>query len=311
MRIFEPGREGAEPQNLRVAYPGLTATLAGDRDSGSRAPLGASVTYSLKGDSGETVPEGSRRRGPFTALAIRRRRGFGLTVSHTVSLTEAFRAACLSVAGDEAPAVLHGHGDHPHAAYLALPNVGGRHSDGVVLGLGVAIPNTATEAERDAIRAAVAKVRRLNIERGAIGWELEGVEPESTPWTLQAQRWIGPARRWSTVTPVILDRHPKPSRGFSLEDAIRLSFKNALLPEPSDEEIEVSPVPMLSGAVAPASHVRPARLRGPALHVSVTFSSEMVGPVIVGKGRHFGLGLFAPLADPKGRAPDEYSTRRA
>jgi CRISPR-associated protein Csb2 len=286
--------------------------LAGNRDSGSKAPLGTTVTYGLKVESAEAAKLEERGlSGPFSALAIKRRGGFGLTVSHTASITEALRAACLSVAGDEAPAVLHGHGDHPHAAYVALPNVGGAHSDGVVLGLGVAIPNTATEAERETIRAAVAEVQRLSIERGAIGWKLRSVEPANAPWSLQAQRWMGPARRWSTVTPVILDRYPKPARGFSLEDALRLSFRNALLPEPSDEEIEISSSPMLSGAVAPAAHIRPARLRGPALHMTVTFPSEVVGPVLVGKGRYLGLGLFAPLADPKGKIADEDSTRRA
>ncbi|HEV7774179.1 MAG TPA: type I-U CRISPR-associated protein Csb2 [Conexibacter sp.] len=310
-QTFAPAQGGYGQRDLRVAYSGLAKTLVGNRETGSRAPLGPSVAYVRKSDAVDPTPVGEVRcSGAFAAMVIKKRTGFGLTVSHTTTLTEAFRAACLAVAGDEAPAALHGHGDHPHAAYLALPNVGGRHSDGVVLGLGVAIPNTASEATREAIRAAVAGVDQLIVERGALKWGLGDVKPENAARTLQAQRWMGPARRWSTVTPVILDRHPKPSRGFSLEDALRLSFKNALLPEPSDEGIEVSSTPMLSGAVAPASHIRPTRLRGPALHVTVTFPSEVVGPVLVGKGRYLGLGLFAPIASPQGEAADEGSGRR-
>jgi len=310
-QTFVPAQRDNGQQDLRVAYSGLTETLVSNRETGSRAPLGPSVAYLRRSDAVDPAPVGeARSSGAFAAMTIKKRTGFGLTVSHTTTLTEAFRAACLAVAGDEAPAALHGHGDHPHAAYLALPNVGGRHSDGVVLGLGVAIPNNASKATREAIRAAVAGVDRLIVERGALKWGLDDVEPENAARTLQAQRWIGPARRWSTVTPVILDRHPKPSRGFSLEDALRLSFKNALLPEPSDEEIEVSSTPMLSGAVAPASHIRPTRLRGPALHVTVTFPSEVVGPVLVGRGRYLGLGLFAPIASPQRKATDEGLDRR-
>ncbi len=311
MEVFGPGQEGTERRDLRVAYPGLTATLVGSRDAAPPASLGASVAYSRGSDAAEAAqPHGSPRTGPFAALAIRRSSGFGLTVSHTVALTEAFRAACLSVAGDGAPAVLHGHDNHPHAAYLALPNVGGRHSDGVVLGLGVAIPQTASGAEREAIRAAVAGVTALNIGAGALEWQLTGTEPGDTPRTLQAQRWTGPARRWSTVTPVILDRHPKPSRGFSLEDALRLCFENALLPEPRKNGIKASPTPMLTGALAPCAHIRPPRLDGPALHVTVTFPFEVVGPVLAGKGRHFGLGLFAPLDEPRRSERRRGSTRR-
>lgn len=303
LQAFEPAGEGDGGRTLRIAYPGLTATLLGNRDSGSRAPLGASLAYGFKRDPASARPsEEGRAAGPFATLSIKRRTGFGLTVSHAATLTEAFRAACLAVAGDDAPAVLHGHGGHPHAAYLALPNVGGKYSDGVVLGLGVAIPGTSSEQEREAIRAAVAGVERLSIERGALRWQLEEPRAGDVPWALQPQRWTGPARRWSTVTPVILDRYPKPSRGFSLRDALRLSFRNALLPEPNDEDIAISSTPMLSGAVAPASHVRPARLRGPGLHATVTFPDELVGPVLVGKGRYLGLGLFAPVAEPGGKA---------
>jgi CRISPR-associated protein Csb2 len=108
---------------------------------------------------------------------------------------------------------------------------------------------------------------------------------------------------------MILDRYPKPSRGFSLQDALRLSFRNALLPEPSDEEIRISSTPMLQGAVTPSAHIRPARLRGPALHATVTFADEVVGPVLVGKGRYLGLGLFAPVAGPRGGTGDENVAR--
>jgi len=309
MMSFEPTRTGDGGRNLRVAYPGLTTALLSSRGAELRAPLGASATYRQQPEAA-AASSAIRQDGPFASLAIKRRRraDFGLTVSHVVTLTEAFRAACLSVAGDEAPAVLHGHGDHPHAAYLALPNVGGVHSDGVVLGLGVAIPATASETDRKAIRAAVAGVRHLNIGKGALKWTLKDIEPASAPRTLQAQRWIGPAKRWSTVTPVILDRHPKPAHGFSLDDALHLSFENAMLPQPVDGRFEASRTPSLGGSVAAVSHLRTPRLHGLALHITVTFPVEVVGPVLVGKGRHLGLGLFAPVPERYAEAANRSAT---
>jgi CRISPR-associated protein Csb2 len=60
----------------------------------------------------------------------------------TARLTEAFRSAVLKASVGQAPPALHGHGadGRPHVAFLALPDVGGDHADGHLLGLAVAVP---------------------------------------------------------------------------------------------------------------------------------------------------------------------------
>jgi CRISPR-associated protein Csb2 len=323
-QVFEPsGLAGSDGVHLRVANLGLTEKLLANRYAGSEIQLGASAAYRVRGSEnssggaiagprGRMTPAAAEPnapdRGPFAALLLRRRSGFGLTLSHAATVAGAYRAACLAVAGDEAPAVLHGHGDHPHAAFLALPNVGGRHSDGAILGVGVAIPAKTPSNQVEAIQAAVAGVDRLSIEGGKLSWQLDQIPVDDAPWTLRAQRWSGPARRWSTATPVVLDRYPKAERGFSLEDAIKLAFLNARLPEPSDG-IKTSPTPMLPGGVTPALHTRPERLRGLTLHVTVTFPRPVVGPVLVGKGRYLGLGLFAPVHDYSDGSPKDSRDR--
>jgi CRISPR-associated protein Csb2 len=317
-QTFEPvDYADSDGIHLRIASPGLTEKLLQNRDAGSQAPLAEMVAYRRepdqhtarsnagavvgrdRGEKPHSVEAEPLDRGPFTMLPPKRRAGFGLTLSHASTITAALRAACLAVAGDAAPAILHGHGEHPHAAFLALPNVGGQHSDGAILGVGIAVPNRAdhiSKEEVNAVRAAFAGVDHLNVEQGSLRWQLTDVPAGDSPQNLQAQRWAGPARRWSTATPVILDRYPKANRGFSLEDAIKLAFRNALLPEPS-EGIEASPTPMLGGGVAPALHIRPERLRGLAMHITVAFPRRVLGPILVGKGRYLGLGLFAPLPE--------------
>jgi CRISPR-associated protein Csb2 len=279
--------------NLRVASVGLTDELIAGRFESRTAALGPTIPYGPKDDVRPT--ERTPTRGPFESLLVAHRvSGLALTLSHAVALTEALRTACLSQAGDAAPAALHGHGAHPHAAFLALPNVGGAYSDGTVMGLAVALPQVTPAADREAIRTAFGRVTLLNVANGQLKWRIGAADGSDLPWALQAGRWIGPATRWATVTPVIPDRHPKPRRGFSLEDAISKSFENALLPRPA--KIEVWPAPLLSGALPANSHQRPGRLNGPATHVTVTFDERVVGPIAVGKGRYRGLGLFAPIS---------------
>jgi CRISPR-associated protein Csb2 len=55
--------------------------------------------------------------------------------------------------------------------------------------------------------------------------------------------------------------------------------------------------PLLPGSVnlAPAELGRFAGSKLPFSHLELTFDHAVAGPVVVGRGRHFGLGLCAPV----------------
>ena len=124
--------------------------------------------------------------------------------------------------------------------------------------------------------------------------------PTSAPgaWGLSPERWTaadrGGFRTWVTATPLMLDRFLKRSRG---EDAaVKELFASVLragYPEP--EEVTFSPAPMIKGAPhRPRNGTLPAgRPHRPTVHARITFGELIVGPVLVGSMRYFGLGLFA------------------
>ena len=281
--------EGQGSTALRAPYAGLTDALIASRGADARRHLSATVAYGRPDE-----PAQSHTRGPFDTLVVLERKvGFGLSVEHAALLARALRAAALAQAGDKAPAILHGHGRNPHVAFLALPNVGHRHSTGEILGLAVAVPADASGEERAAIVAAVGRVRTLTIHEGVMPWELATFRGSPDRRTLDPVRWVGPARRWRTVTPIVLDRHAKGQE--PIEDVARLSFANALLPKPV--EIRLSSVPFLGGAVATGMHRGHGAPSGAMVHAEVAFAEPLRGPVLVGRGRYMGLGLFAP--DPE------------
>lgn len=205
-------------------------------------------------------------------------------------LAYAARRALLSLLPPEAPPALTGHGEGggplkaPHLALVPLPNVGHRHGDGRVLGLAFLLPQ---EVDKDVELALLEALLRLQEVR------LEGLTVRLLPpdgrWTLRAERWRHPARRFVSVTPVVFDRYPK--RGDFLA-ALRFSALAAGLPEP--EEARVLPYPRPQG-VPLSRHFRlPPGVEGYAAHAELCFPEPVSGPVLLGRGRYLGLGLFAP-----------------
>jgi len=126
-------------------------------------------------------------------------------------------------------------------------------------------------------------------------WFLDRETRESPPMTLRPGTWTGPSRVWASVTPVVLHHHPKRREG-EVERIAREAFASALLPEPFG--LVISPVSFHPGA----GHIRsmPEYGEGGAgmcryqVHMKVEFASPVYGPVLVGRGRFRGYGLFRP-----------------
>lgn len=261
--------------------------------------------------------------GPFNPdfIVLSKFDGRTLGLESTLQLTQAMRDALLRYCPKPQPEWLTGHAPdgspskHPHVAIFPLAYVGGPHADGHVMGLGIAVPKELygeTHTAEDAIRRCMGPVfyppltksgRKLRLWRDtktdvgkAWEWHLEREVREDPPLSLKPTTWVGPAKRWASVTPVVLHHYPKKNDVDDIERILRAGFKSALLPDP--ESIEITPASPHVGA----GSIRdlPPFSEGEGLtrfctHVVASFSHPVTGPMLVGRGRYRGYGLFRPL----------------
>jgi CRISPR-associated protein Csb2 len=254
--------------------------------------------------------------------------------SRGIDLAISLRRALIETHGKEnLPAVLSGHDakgnqtSQPHLAFVPLPWVGHEHADGSVQGFALVVPRSIAPDERMTLMRLLGK---WESERGdkdddyaiELGTPSDLGRPIqirlrrvviSDKGTLNAARWCKPSRRYVTATPIALDRHPGNLRSnvegtanraaAEAESCIADACERIGLPRPLNVSISLAPI--LSGA----QHVRqfapwppqPGRARRARVHAEIDFSEKVCGPVLVGAGRYFGLGLCLPVADPNAR----------
>jgi CRISPR-associated protein Csb2 len=200
-----------------------------------------------------------------------------------VRLGEALRAATMSHAPAQMSPVLHGHDPVPHAAWLTLPNVGHPHADGRVLGLGMLLPRSASEAERTEAVSALAQVARTG-RAGHVAVRRPAGH-EHVPAALSRPGWARQSSTWATATPIVLERHPR--RGQSVESLIADTCERWGYPRPA--AVEVSQYSRLRG-VPPARSFRP-RKGGRWTHATLYWDRPVRGPMLLGRDQYFGLGL--------------------
>ena len=251
--------------------------------------------------------------GPFEPelLILTKESGRRLGLESTLQLTGALRDALFKAApqGDQ-PEWFTGHRadgtptDVPHVAVFPLAFVDADHADGHVMGLAIAVPRGIDVESARRFSGPLFFDRESGNERsvklwktGLWEWTLVRESRADRRVGLQGSTWTGPATVWASVTPVVLHHYPKKSHEGDVERIVRESFRSALLPEPV--EIEVGPVSKHAGA----GHVReipPFEAGGERLcryqvHAVARFEKPVEGPVLVGRGRFRGYGLFRPL----------------
>ena len=287
---YAPDVEGNH--QLRVVGSGRLDELDALFAAGRRPTPGIIQRYRYS--SVETNATTVSTASPFQLFVLRISGKRRYPVGQTLLLTETLRAAVLAQAGDDASELIHGHGKQPHCAWLGLPFVGHPHADGRLLGLGIAIPLSAPTIERRQLLRAVGQVKLLQMgERGEVTVE---TSLDDSRVALKAETWCRPAKRWATVTPVVLDRFPHEKRpGQSTADVLLKSLRQFGLPEPEQLAFgEYSPIAGVPPAKAFATQREGKKMR-PWLHVDVTFATPVAGPLLIGANRHFGLGLLRPI----------------
>lgn len=214
----------------------------------------------------------------------------------------------------EAPAVLRGRDAHPHAAFVPLSFVapldaqspGAARADGHILGLAVVLPSAArcpdVAAARDAVTDGLARLITATTVRvpGVGDVALAPLGAADRQQTLQEDRYRRASRCWTTATPIVHSRYRTGKRADALLDQVAAECRDVGLPVPV--RVQVRRGSRLRGAPAlirrdglPPSWTGP--LNGPQAHVDLWFDREVRGPVILGRARHFGLGLCLPFDD--------------
>jgi CRISPR-associated protein Csb2 len=306
--VWEPDPTGSV--TLPVPYRGLLDCLdeAYDRWSAGEAMRRAWLPTRR---ARYRPPRESVTKVPTSRRVIWLRFGRSVSGRNLLLVTSTLRSAVteqLQRLLGEVPALVHGHRSEgetgPQVDFLALPDVGQPYASGRLLGAAISLPATERVlAER--VLAAVFRVSREGLvcpERFQIPITVYGGEPK--PWGANPERWTRAARRWVSVTPVVHERWSRRAPGP--EEATRWCV-HAGIRAPSSGEAFVTAVEssrrgLVRGALdlPPALVFRAGRERRPYSHMRLTFSRPVEGPVVLGRCRQLGFGLFAPERDSVG-----------
>lgn len=241
--------------------------------------------------------------------------------SRGVDVARALRGSLLEQHGNQAlPPSLSGHSahgpaEHPHLAFVPLPFVGHDHADGAIHGCAIVLPRTIAPADRHLLLNLIAKWEttraddrgRLTLAGGSLPPMLVRRVDLSARKTLDPNLWCRAARRFITATPVALDRNPGNLRSnlegtahkASVEAQRTIAEACFRIVGVRPTTVEVSLPPLLPGAQPIRNHLpwpgrgRPARVR---VHADIRFDVPVRGPLLIGAGRYFGLGLCLPVA---------------
>lgn len=264
-------------------------------------------------------------------LILRQTAGERMGLPSTLQITEVFHKALLDRWGRNPalgpiPSWLSGHqpgktGEKTspatacHLAVFPLAFVGATHATGHLLGIGIAVPrpedigidpSTFRIQWRQALSALLGEEGELELSPPDNAWALR-LKPDESPDPKKAllpSRWTRPSTTWTSVTPIILERHPKPhfdkdpiAWRKSCETIIGDACQRLGLPRP--ERIDVSPHSPLTGVPPAFAFAAPAARSGrpPRFHVhaSLQFAEPIAGPLLLGAGRYRGYGLCLPL----------------
>ncbi|MBW3565908.1 MAG: type I-U CRISPR-associated protein Cas5/Cas6 [Acidobacteria bacterium] len=230
---------------------------------------------------------------------------------------------------DRIPEVVSGHrpdkspSQSPHLAIVPLPFAGFPHADGHVLGFALIPPADSNILDDGDFLRALREVSPIEERRGrrvltvttrertpatqAFSIELSPTF-EASATSLNPSLYTMPSRMFVTVTPIALDRHLKTNgaqRDEEIAKLISAACLNVGFPEPSQiiadkhSALEGIPSAYPSGNSPRWTGWRlPRSLSSRQLvHAVIRFEEPVEGPLILGAGRYFGLGLCRPLRE--------------
>lgn len=243
--------------------------------------------------------------------------------SRATDLARALRGALIELHGNQdLPATLSGHAEsgpteQPHVAFVPLPFVGHEHADGALMGCALVLPRELAKNDRELLLRLVAKWEKeradqrgnLTLAGGTLPSFIVRRVDVSAKAALDPTRWCRASTRFITATPIALDKNPGnlrsnqdgTARKAALEAQHSISEACLRVVGVRPVSVEVSLAPLLPGA----QHVRdflpwpgrPGRTPRVRVHADICFATPVRGPLLLGAGRYFGLGLCLPVED--------------
>ena len=295
---FAPDDDG--DLGLRVPFLGFLARLQKTHESSGKPPIsgGPAPTVWYRRESEKQTLSGELRAGFSLVL-----RADGLpSLKRFYDFAKELHKALIGAADKEdekefisGRAAQADGAPPPKLAILPLPNVGHSRADGRLLGVAF----VCAESARDRWSAAQTAINRALLagEFRFGGCALRFERPREYRRALDLRRhWGRESRRFATVTPMISDRWPKGDES-NLAGAIRsiekivkgASVKSAQLRRQS------------AGAGAPPSFafdMSSHKQNRPWFHLVFELDKPARGPIVLGSGRYFGMGLCLPTDSP-------------
>ncbi len=284
---------------LSVPYPGYLNALDGHFDQFQRGLSPRGKDLRRKTIFYKTDEESKHPQLEAVWFEFKRPVPAGFTLRISEALAKATASLYTKMFGSDAPPVIVGHGlaeGEQRAKFIPLLNVGYERSTGDIHGAAVVLPKGVEPAEAKQIQSCLEALRELKIA-GVGSLAVRPWRPNAKqPWAVNPKRWQQTARVWATATPAI---HERFGDDKNMGAAIARWCHHAGLPQPVTARW--GNVPFVSGGAS----LRPHQVRRKSFkdhrfsHVEIEFASEISGPIAIGKGRNYGLGLLIPNENEK------------
>ena len=293
----------AARRHLRVPWPGAFDALeAAYRDN--RARIGAECVAGAPDATVRTVAYGSALEPPpvrCAAFALRTADDRALSVAGTravevaAMVRHAIRCAGTAAGLDpEIIAALMGHGGKDRIRVAPLPTVGHRHADGWVRRVMLTAP---LGVHRDVWSDVVTRLAGAPLVREH-GHGVSGVLAPLAAKDPVLVRFRAEGRAWTTATPVVLPGRDHRRGRARPHRALARVLRHAGLAEALLESATLEPAPRVAGSASAHRYRRPRHLAHlPVTHLSVTWRTAVIGPLALGAGTGYGLGLLVPAPD--------------
>ena len=190
----------------------------------------------------------------------------------------------------------HGNGHGRHMSFVPLPSIGTLHTNGSVRRVMLVEPAGEDGSITELLRTKLASTEVLGLVNGGPAQPVCVLaEPPRDDRVLQF--YLKTATVWESVTPVVLHGFNSEHGKFSLKKTEQLlyqAFEKSEYTRQQIAELYFQPAPFWAGTEGALQMRVPQHLsKWPRYHVSVRFKEPVAGPVLVGIGRHYGIGLFA------------------
>lgn len=286
---WQQHRWSQPPGSRRVLYWRRSDALAvGPPAAADRKPP-ASITTMLLA---LTTPSGNTASLPLCGRALPQ-----AELLHRALVARAGRGSridCPELTGrDSSGAPLIG---HQHAHLLAVDLDGDGHLDHIVvhapMGLGPTAQRALRSLKRTWTKGGVGELQIALAGQGGLDDLRALPAPLDSGITALLGQRLG-ARTWTSVTPLVLPRHQKARGSNALEGQVNKELASRGLPTAT---IEVLPWNDATRHLRHAARVRRSPAKPPpadtGFAVRLRFAQPVRGPISIGYGSHFGLGLF-------------------